>query len=70
MARSPNQALSQGLDLSKKTFQGQRYDYEFVNITDIQLNEEIFKPPLGANTRLQDDLKNKTKFLLNITTNK
>ena len=36
--------LNQWLELSKETFEGQSYDYEFNGVIDIQLTVEITEP--------------------------
>ena len=55
MTRSLNQDLNQWLELSKETFRGQGYNYEFVDVTDIQIKVEISKRSLGAATNLPND---------------
>ena len=57
MTRSLNQDLNQWLELSKETFRGQGYNYEFVDVTGIQIKVEISKPSLGAATNLPIDWK-------------
>ena len=51
-------------------FEGQGYDYEFVGLTDIELNVTMNKPSLGANTIIPDDFRSKTKANLNKQNNK
>ena len=50
MTRTLDQDLNQWLELSKEEFEVQSYDHEFFVVTGIQLNVEITKPSLGANT--------------------
>ena len=57
MIRTLNQDLNQKLELSKETYEGRGYNYEFLGVTDIQLKIEITKTSLWAATNLQDDLK-------------
>ena len=70
LTRSTNRDLKQWLELSKGTFIGQGYNYEFVDVTENQIKIEISKPSLEAATNLPNDLKNKTKAILNLKNNK
>ena len=39
------------------------YDYEFIGISDVQLNIERTKPSLGSFTQLPPGLRSKTKAI-------
>ena len=58
--------LNQWLDNTRETYQGYGYDYEFLGITDIQLNIERTKPSLGSYIKLPTNLRTGTKATLNI----
>ena len=58
--------LNQRLDHVRETYEGYGYDYEFIGITDMQINIERTKPSLGSYTELPSDLRDKTKAILNI----
>ena len=60
---------NQWLDLVKETYEGYDYNYEFIGISDVQLNIEKTKPSLGSYTELPPRLKSKTKAILNIRNN-
>ena len=62
--------LNQWLDNTRETYEGYGYDYEFLGITDIQLNIERTKPSLGLSVELPPNLKTRTKANLNIKSNK
>ena len=62
--------LNQWLDHVRETYEGYSYDYEFIGITDMQLNVERTKPSLGSYTELPPGLRDKTKAILNIRSNK
>ena len=57
--------LNQWLDNTRETYEGYGYDYEFLAITDIQLNIERTKPSLGSYIELPPNLKTRTKAILN-----
>ena len=44
--------LNQWLDHVKETYEGYGYDYDFIGISDVQLNIERTKPSLGSYTEL------------------
>ena len=46
--------------------EGYGYNYEFIGITDMQINIERTKPSLGSYTELPPSLTDKTKAILNI----
>ena len=58
--------LNQWLDHVRETYEGYGYDYEFIGITDMQINIERTKPSLGSYTELPPGLRDKTKAILNI----
>ena len=62
--------LNQWLDHVRETYEGYGYDYEFIGITDMQIKIERTKPSLGSYTELPPDLRDKTKAILNIRSNK
>ena len=62
--------LNQWLDHVRETYEGYGYDYEFLGITDIQLNKERTKPSLGSYIKLPPNLRTRTKAILNIKSNK
>ena len=62
--------LNQWLDHVKETYEGYGYDYEFIGISDVQLNIEKTKPSLGSYTQLPPGLRSKTKAILNTRNNK
>ena len=62
--------LNQWLDHVKETYEGYGYDYEFIGISDVQLNIERTKPSLGSYTELPPGLRSKTKAKLNNRNNK
>ena len=62
--------LNQWLDNTKETYEGYGYDYEFLGITDIQLNIERTKPSLGLYVELPPNLKTRTKAILKNKSNK
>ena len=62
--------LNQWLDNTRETYEGYGYDYEFLGITDIQLNIERTKPSLGSYIELPPNLRTRTKAILNIKSNK
>ena len=53
--------LNQWLDHVKETYEGYGYGYEFIGISDVQLNIERTKPFLGSYTQLPPGLSSKTK---------
>ena len=62
--------LNQWLDNTRETYEGYGYDYEFLGITDIQINMERTKPPLGSHIELPPNLKTRTKAILNFKSKK
>ena len=62
--------LKHWLDNIRETYEGYGYDYEFLGITDIQLNIERSKPSLGSYIELPPTLRTRTKAILNIKSNK
>ena len=62
--------LNQWLDNFREIYEGYGYDYEFLGITDIQLNIERTKPSLGSYIELPPNLRTRTKSILNIKSNK
>ena len=54
--------LNQWLDHVKEKYKGYGYDYEFIGISDVQLNIERTKPSLGSYTELPPRLKSKTSI--------
>ena len=62
--------LNQWLDYVKEIYEGYGYNYEFIGISDVQLNIERTKPSLGSYTELQRILRGKTKSVLRIRNNK
>ena len=58
------------LDQVRETYERYGYDYEFIGITDMQINIERTKPSLGSYTELPPGLRDKTKAILNIRSNK
>ena len=62
--------LNQWLDNTKETYEGYGYDYEFLGITDIQLNIERTKISLGLYVELAPNLRTRTKAILKIKSNK
>ena len=62
--------LNQWLDHVRETYEGYGYNYEFIGITDMQLDVERTKPSLGSYTELPPGLRDKTKAILNIRSNK
>ena len=62
--------LNQWLDHVREPYEGNGYNYEFIGITDIQINIERTKPSLGSYTELPPGLRDKTKAILNIRSNK
>ena len=62
--------LNQGFDHAKDTYEGYGYDYEFIGVSEVQLNIEKTKPSLGSYTVLPHGLRSKTKAILNIRINK
>ena len=61
--------LNQWLDHYRETYEGKGYDYEFIGITDMQINIERTEPSLGSYTELPPGLRDKTKAILNIRSN-
>ena len=61
--------LNQWLDHIKELYEGYGYDYEFLGISDMQLNIERTKPSLGSYTELPARSRSKTKAILNIRKN-
>ena len=57
-------------DHVRETYEGYGYDYEFIGITDMQINIERTKPSLGSYTELPPGLRDKTKAILTIRSNK
>ena len=55
--------LNQCLDLVRETYEGYGYDYEFIGITDMQINIQRTKPSLGSYIELPSGLKDKTKAI-------
>ena len=53
--------LNQWLDHVREKNEGYGYDYEFIGITDMQINIERTKPSLGSYTELPSDLRDKNK---------
>ena len=53
--------LNQWLDHVRETDEGYGYDYEFIGITDMQINIEWTKPSLGSYTELPPGLRDKNK---------
>ena len=70
MAKDHRLNLKQWLDHVKETYEGYGYSYEFIGISDVQLNIERTKPSLGSYTELPPGLRSKTKVILNIRNNK
>ena len=70
MSKDHRLNLSQWLDHVKETYEGYDYDYEFIGISDVQLNIERTKPSLGSYTELPPGLRTKTKAILDIRNNK
>ena len=62
--------LNQWLDNTRETYEGYGYDYEFLGITDIQLNIERTKPSLELYFELPPNLRTRTKAILNNKSNK
>ena len=62
--------LNQWLDSARETYEYYGYDYEFLGITDIQINIERTRPSLGSFIELPPNLKTRTKAILNIKSNK
>ena len=62
--------LNQWFDHVRETYEGYGYDYEFIGITDMQINIEMTKPSLGSYTEVPPGLRDKTKAILNIISNK
>ena len=62
--------LNQWLDNTRETYEDYGYDYEFLGITDIQLNIERTKPSLGSYIELPPNLRTRIKAILNIKSNK
>ena len=62
--------LNQWLDHVKELYEGYGYDYEFIGISDVQLNIERTQPSLGSYTELPPGLRRKTKAILKIGNNK
>ena len=62
--------LNQWLDNTRETYEGYGYDYEFLGITDIQLNIERTKPSLESYIELPPNLRIRTKATFNIKSNK
>ena len=62
--------LNQWLDNARETYEGYGYDYEFLGITDIQLNIEKTKRSLGSYVELPPTLRTRTKAIVNIKSNK
>ena len=54
--------LNQWLDNTRETYEGYGYDYEFLGITDIQLNIERTKPSLVSYIELPPNLRTRTKL--------
>ena len=54
--------LNQWLDNTRETYEGYGYDYEFLGITDIQLNIERTKPSLESYIELPPNLRTRTKL--------
>ena len=81
MAKDQRLDLNQRLDYSGERYEGYGYDYEFNGIPDIQMNIQslgsftknippMTKTSLGSFTELPPDLREKTKTILNIRSNK
>ena len=62
--------LNQWLDHVKETYEDYGYDYEFIEISDVQLNMARTKPLLGSDTELPPGLRSRTKAILNVRNNK
>ena len=62
--------LNQWLDHVRETYEGYGYDYEFIGITDMQINIERTKPSIGSYTELPPGLRDKTKAISNIRSGK
>ena len=62
--------LKQWLDNTRETYEGYGYDYEFLGITDVQLNIERSKPSLGSYIEIPPNLRTRAKAILNIKSNK
>ena len=62
--------LNQWLDQVKETYEGYGYGYEFIGISDVQLNIERTKPSLGSYTELPPGLRSTTKAILIIRNKK
>ena len=58
--------LNQWLDHVRETYEDYGYNYEFIGITDMQINIERTKPSLGSYSELPPGLRDKTKAILNI----
>ena len=70
MDRDHRLNLNQWLNHVRETYEGYGYDYEFIGITDIQISIERTKPSLGSYTELTPCLRDKTKAILYIRSNK
>ena len=71
MTKDRRLGLNQWLDNTRETYEGYGYDYEFLGITDIQLNiESKTKPSLGLYVELPPNLRTRTKAILKIKSNK
>ena len=62
--------LNQWLDNTRETYEGYGYDYEFLGITDNKLNIKRTQPSLGLYVELPQNLRTRTKTILNIESNK
>ena len=62
--------LNQWLNHVKETYEGSGYNYEFMGVSDLQLNIETTQPSLGFYTELPPGPRSKTKAILNIRNNK
>ena len=62
--------LNQWLDNTRETYEGYGYDYEFLGITDIQLNIERTKPSLRSYIEIPLNLRTRRRAILNIKSNK
>ena len=62
--------LNQWRDCSTEFYEGYDYDYEFIGITDLQINIARTKPSLGFFNELPPGLREITKAILNIRSKK
>ena len=70
MTKDQRLDLNQWLYYSRETYEGNGFEYVFIDVTDKRLSLEKPKPSLLFFTDLSPGLRSRTKAILNIKSNK